>query len=393
MTLPAGIVAAANRLTSRWAAALDDRATVASGVCAWPLLALLADAAVGPARAELAAATGVDPGQARQSALDVLAALAATPGIGAALGLWTRDDLPLRPGWRAGLPPGTHDRLSGDPGADQPRLDGWASEHTGGLVPRMPVAVDPDTVLVLATALAVEARWRQRFADGFLRWTGPGELHGRLVRALRRDTPDLTRVYTAAGLTGLLVEGDAEIDVHVLLGAPDATAATVLAAGVGAATGTVPATDASRLPPGTPGPGLRIDEREAPMPGDVCEVEVPRFTVRGSHDLLALPGVFGLESVTGRDGGYLPGIGDVPLYVSQARQDAVATFSAEGFRAAAVTAMGMVAGAAMRLATHRVRIVRFTVDRPFGFVAVHRPTGLALVAGWVADPEPKPAGQ
>jgi hypothetical protein len=25
-------------------------------------------------------------------------------------------------------------------------------------------------------------------------------------------------------------------------------------------------------------------------------------------------------------------------------------------------------------------------DRPFGFAAVHRPTGLVLVAGWVAAP-------
>jgi hypothetical protein len=27
-----------------------------------------------------------------------------------------------------------------------------------------------------------------------------------------------------------------------------------------------------------------------------------------------------------------------------------------------------------------------TFDRPFGFLAVHRPTGLVVVAGWVAAP-------
>ncbi|GGV14111.1 hypothetical protein GCM10010182_38300 [Actinomadura cremea] len=31
-----------------------------------------------------------------------------------------------------------------------------------------------------------------------------------------------------------------------------------------------------------------------------------------------------------------------------------------------------------------------TFDRPFGFLARHRPTGLVLLAGWVADPDPWP---
>jgi hypothetical protein len=34
------------------------------------------------------------------------------------------------------------------------------------------------------------------------------------------------------------------------------------------------------------------------------------------------------------------------------------------------------------------RILRLDVDRPFGFLAVHRDTGLVLVAGWVTDPTP-----
>jgi hypothetical protein len=36
--------------------------------------------------------------------------------------------------------------------------------------------------------------------------------------------------------------------------------------------------------------------------------------------------------------------------------------------------------------TRQLRVtVRF--DRPFGFLAVDRPTGLVLLAGWVDDPE------
>jgi hypothetical protein len=34
---------------------------------------------------------------------------------------------------------------------------------------------------------------------------------------------------------------------------------------------------------------------------------------------------------------------------------------------------------------HRARRIELVFDRPFGFIAAHRDTGLALVAGWVAD--------
>jgi hypothetical protein len=36
----------------------------------------------------------------------------------------------------------------------------------------------------------------------------------------------------------------------------------------------------------------------------------------------------------------------------------------------------------------RVKQIRADFDRPFGFFAAHRTTGLILAAGWVAEPEP-----
>ncbi|WP_332838981.1 hypothetical protein [Nocardia bovistercoris] len=62
-----------------------------------------------------------------------------------------------------------------------------------------------------------------------------------------------------------------------------------------------------------------------------------------------------------------------------------ARFTSGGFEAAAVTAIGM-ARAAAPSQSRRIRCVEVTFDRPFGFLAVHRPTGLAIVAGWVATP-------
>ncbi|WP_327009210.1 hypothetical protein OHA72_19365 [Dactylosporangium sp. NBC_01737] len=159
-------VEACNALTARWAAAADG-AGVFSGAGVYPLLALLAGVASGPARDELLA---VAP-----SPLD----LPDTDGVRAALGVWTRHDLPLDPSWTAGSP------LSGDPAADQARLDAWAAERTGGLIPAMPVAVDEDTGVVLASALSVLTEWVQPFDDGILS-PAAGPWQGRRLAALHR---------------------------------------------------------------------------------------------------------------------------------------------------------------------------------------------------------------
>ena len=98
---------------------------------------------------------------------------------------------------------------------------------------------------------------------------------------------------------------------------------------------------------------------------------------------------FGLAAASDRSTGHFPGISsEVPLCVQAAAQDATASFSAEGFVAAAVTAMAMMAGAAMPRGTAKQLTASF--DRPFGFVAVDRSTGLVLICGWVEEPENYP---
>ena len=98
--------------------------------------------------------------------------------------------------------------------------------------------------------------------------------------------------------------------------------------------------------------------------------------------------LFGLATASDARTGHFAGVSDVPLAVSEARQAITASFSAEGFRAAAVTAVAM-APAGLPDQTAKLVDVRF--DRPFGFLAVHRDTGLVLTAGWVTDPLPAPS--
>lgn len=63
----------------------------------------------------------------------------------------------------------------------------------------------------------------------------------------------------------------------------------------------------------------------------------------------------------------------------------LARFFAEGFEAAAVTAFGEV-GSALPDKRYEVTYARVDFGRPFGFLAVHRPSRVAVVAGWVQSP-------
>jgi hypothetical protein len=98
-----GTVEAVNGLTARWVATLPEDGTVLAAAGVWPLLGLLADGAAGPARQELSAALGIPADGAATGARDVLSTLGAMPGLSAALGLWTRDTLPIEPAWRGRL--------------------------------------------------------------------------------------------------------------------------------------------------------------------------------------------------------------------------------------------------------------------------------------------------
>ncbi|MFD7631700.1 serpin family protein [Streptomyces sp. NPDC059851] len=393
MSMRNSTIRAVNRLTGRWAEAAvapDGRTgTVLTAAGVWPLLALLADGADGPAREELAGALGIPADRASAASRELLTALGRIPDLEAATGLWARADLPLDPDWAARLPEGTRGRLTGDRAADRKLLDDWTAARTGGLIERMPVQLTEHTRLVLASALALRLRWIRPFQE----W--PGTLHegpwaDQQVLRLHRTTSLLHRVRVAetpAGpVTVFEVVGDGGVDVHLVLGTPDAAAGQVLAGGIAAATRAVPSVDGFDLPWGTPGPGLRIGRGAAYRPEPRLAVETVAFSVEAEHDLLEHAGLFGLETARTRDpSGHFPGISRDPLLIESGSQSAMARFHAKGFEAAAVTAFGA-AGAGMRPPPYRVRTIDLRFDRPFGFLAVQRSSRLVLATGWVAEP-------
>lgn len=380
------------RLTVRWLRDLpDDGGTVLSGFGVWPLLAILADLADEPARSELLAVTG--SGYAND--LDLFSG---TPDLQVALALWTRPEVPLAPDLDAVLPPELREVLT-----DRVALDRWVKARTDRLLDRMPVELRPDTLLVLASALAVRLSWRLPFDEHSRRAEGFGT--DRWVRWLSRQDPDLgslRRHETPTGpLTIVTVAGTGDVDVLLAAGERDRSRVEVLAAALEClgkdAVGGRQLLEAA-LSPGTAPASAGMHSQLAPAVTVIDSTEatprvllsVPHFEVAAEHDLLDTASALGLSTASDVTRGHFPRLSATPLAVQQAKQAVLARFSATGFEAAAVTAMAIAAGGAPQLVGKALLV---DLDRPFGFLAVHRTTGIPVVLGWITEDQlvPYPA--
>jgi serine protease inhibitor len=263
---------------------------------------------------------------------------------------------------------------------DQAALDQWASEKTGGLIEKFPLEISRDTAMLLASALAARVKWREPFdtrpRDRDRESTQPDQ------QWLFRTTYDLTEAAVLDGtVTRVVVEGDGDVDVHLLIGGQSSE---VLAAGLRELSGEAQVCLATDLD--SDGPGLTVRRVQSSRKDDILHVELPSFAITANHDLLKHVDLFGLRLVTDRITSHLPLLSPAPLFVSKGAQDVVARFFAEGFEAAAVTAFELAVTGMPPEARYEIKLVEATFDRPFGFIAVHRPSRLAVVAGWVNSP-------
>lgn len=270
---------------------------------------------------------------------------------------------------------------------DQAALDRWADEQTGGLIDKFPLRLTDETLLVLASALTTRVRWRTPF-EGYPRDRGktwPADPRPADQQSLSRTTSDLSiAAVLDDAVTRVVVESDGDVDVHLLLG-DDQPPAEILGAGLRELSGQAQI----RLAADTGdrgGPGLTVKRLKSPRPKDMLELSLPSFEIKTKHDLLENSELFGLGLLTDTTTSHLPRLSPIPLAISAGAQDVLARFFAEGFEAAAVTAFGAVAGSAPPEARHDVTYASVDFDRPFGFLAVHRPSRLAVVAGWVKSP-------
>ncbi|GAA1526166.1 hypothetical protein GCM10009788_32160 [Nocardioides humi] len=370
----------------RTAAALRDHAAglrerlglaeapILSATGLWLLLGAVAEAVEEPAdRAALEAVLGVPAGDATAAVTALLAD--PHPAVGAALGGWVRPDLSLLRPVPGPVPVG--------PLPGQPALDAWAREHTRGLIRAFPLRADPRMLLLLASALVTEPRWRERLAT---------DRDGRL---LLEDGLQAVVATEAAGPVGVAgPPTDDGIDVLSVIAAPDLPAADVWRAVDEVVSRRLGGTLAPGSRPSGPlgdGHAWRVTEGvesfvawQAPEEGaELWTSRLPAWHAEARHELTAAPGV----AEAGRGlAGLLPPEALADGLDLRCVQAATATYDADGFRAAAVTALGIRAAGMPSYVDRRVRRVVLTFDRPHALVAVARGgawEGMPLFHAWV----------
>jgi Serpin (serine protease inhibitor) len=351
----------------------------------------MASAATGPALDELQSAAGLEARQGLATALGLVSAVSGGD-IGLAVRLWTNRNLPLEPAYTAALPDEMYGTLTGVRRDDEPALDAWATKHTKGMVPAIGIKLEEaadwreGTLMVAASALAVDTEWTESFELTFIPVT-KGPWQGRRLKGLERGTSNQEDVAVAhespvGTLSLFAVRGKGDVDVYLAMAGYEYEPSAVLAAMCDILVDGAALARGPSLPDGFEAPGLRVHVTGSMSPFPQLIAVVPPFEVRSKHDLTQAPDVFGLEAAMDRTTGHFPGISTFPLAVNQAIQQATATFSAKGFRASAVTAIEWMAGGGP---PYRARCIDVVFDRPFGFAARHRPTGMITIAGWVHD--------
>jgi hypothetical protein len=235
----------------------------------------------------------------------------------------------------------------------------------------------------------VETTWVRWFTEIPCRLAQGPWADDRVISYLTRTTTDMNDIRVVEAecgpLTDMTVVGEGDIDVHLVLAQEHVAPEHVLAAGATVVTAECGVRGDAFAEERT-GPGISILHSMAYVQQDLLNLSTVGFALDAEHDLLKAADVFGLRAASDGTKGHFPGIAAEPLAVGSANQSIMARFTARGFEAAAVTGFGMDAGSVPPEPACVIRIVSVSFTRPFAFYAVHRPTGLILVAGWVAQP-------
>lgn len=353
------------RYAARARAALGtETAPAVSYAGLWLLLAHLAPVASGEVGGALVDAIGTTCDAAAALAADLLAA--PHPTIAAALGAWSRDAV------STSLPV----ELSAMP--DQAGLDRWAAEHTSGLIRQFPVAVSPETLLLVATALVAQPRWAAELRtddDGML------ILDDGLQTLVNTEAAGLVAVAKPFSRDG--------VDVISVIAAPEVSPRDVWR-GVDEVVARLNrgALWHGECPDGALADGHSWTVREVTenfIAWEVPEVSelrwrsrLPRWNGATRSDLTAAPGVAEVVAALAAADPALRG-------PSECQQAATAAYDESGFTAAAVTTLDITTGV-LEFVERTFDRVEITFDRPHAVIAIARGgpwEGVPVFSAWV----------
>lgn len=363
---------------------------VTSPLGLWLLLALAGPATAGATRTELETVLGTTVDDAAARAAELLGE--PHPAVAALAAVWDRNLGRAFDAWARTLP----DVVARGPVPSQAQASMWAQSHSRGVIDEFPLRIDELTRLLLASALATDIAWRTPLDT-------TDQLGGDFGRVIRRgltvrdgtqlivDTDAAGRVAVAAPHTVSALE------VLSVIAAPDVAAAEVDAAahqvaallrGDDRAAHPVPVED---LADGHAWTVTEHRERRAGGPSVQTEwrSHLPAWTATSTHDLKDAPGV---AAVAGALVGFLAEE-DLPASFGAA-QTAVASYTKSGFKAAAVTAIGVVAAGLPTFHEVLVKRIEVRFNRPYAVLACAARDdgpqawrGVPVFSAWVTQPD------
>jgi hypothetical protein len=373
---------------------LLGRHAVSSPLGLWLLLALVGPATEGVARHDLEAVLGTTVDDAAARARTLLSE--PHPAVSAVAAVWDRKLGPAFDRWTRTLP----DVVERGQMPNQAQANAWAQARTNGMINEFPLQIDELTRLVLASALACDISWATPL--GMTDDLG-GEFGSAISRALTLDFGiQLVAETDAAGLVAVAApRASSALDVLSVIAAPEVSPAEVdTAAHQVAAMLRGDDRTAHRVPVAelTDGHAWTVtDRREHRSGGPSVQAEwrshLPAWSATSNHDLQNAPGVASVfDALTG-----FAREEDLPVDFT-AKQTAVASYSKTGFKAAAVTAIGMRAAGMPSFHEVLVRRVEMHFNRPYAVLACAArddgPSawrGVPVFSAWVTEPRDTPA--
>ena len=384
---------------ARFHAALGPVHAAASPLAAWMLLAFVARAATGDSRKELETALGVPVETAAEFARSLLDR--PHPAIATAIAVWNSPDVyDLGFGrWHEALPPA----VERGPIPSPEVADAWLRGATRGILSHMPLARDPLTVLILASAIAAEGKWHDPFQLAPSSALGQSPWASQVVSVLSAwDQGNAIRWTPSAGLVAVHVRPTRrDFIVTSVIAAPEVPHDRVIAAAHEVASGggdpKVEIRSLFDLPLGE-GHAWTITEKEIPTAQADTRTQsghivLPAWTANASAVDLMKDRAFGFEAAADTLAAIM--LDNPEGYVACAVQATNAAYDRYGFRAASVTQSYMNMGVAMRPpkkehGLHRHVEVRF--GRPYAVVAysdapAQNPwLAVPLFSAWVTQP-------
>jgi serpin B len=241
-------------------------------------------------------------------------------------------------------------------------VNAWVAKETRGKIPTiLPEGQPPtDTRLILTNAVYFKAQWMEPFSEQATKPDAFHRLDGTTVEVpMMRKTDHFAYGETPGAQVLELPYVMRDLSMFVVL--PKERA------------------------------GLPALEESAPLSGAVggemrhakVAVTLPKFTFTWGADLSKTLRTLGMRRAFDADAADFSRMtAEEPLFIGIVLHKAFVAVDEKGTEAAAVTAVAMRAGSAMRPSPP----IEFRADHPFQFLIVHRATGTILFAGRVVDP-------